>query len=249
MVFGVIWLVAVVGLVRRPDRRAVTSAWIVALLGLAMAVVLSRLVVTVPPVGTEVRPWVGCYLLIAFAALLVGGGIGVDGLAAEMRERSFSWLQPAAVLAGVAVGLVTLGGAAWWVLAGAQGPIERTRLDAIPPYVMNGLRSEARPRLLAIDLTGGVARYSVLSDGHLRLGDADRGGPFGGSQQRPGSGGRRGGTADRRNRRLRHPNASWASWASATCGSPGQPRTSPRGSTTPPDWGPRAAPSAGRSGG
>jgi hypothetical protein len=178
----VIWLVAVAGLVRRSDRRAVTSAWIVALLGLVMAVVLSRLVVTVPPVGTEVRPWVGCYLLIAFAALLVGGGIGIDGLAAEMRGRSFSWLQPATVLAGVAIGLVSLGGAAWWVLAGAQGPIERTRLDAIPPYVMNGLRSETRPRLLAIDLTGGVARYSVLADGHLRLGDADRGTPFGGSR-------------------------------------------------------------------
>jgi GT2 family glycosyltransferase len=181
VVFGVIWLVALGGLVRRPDRRAVTSAWIVALLGLAMAVVLSRLVVTVPPVGTEVRPWVGTYLLITFAALLVGGGVGVDGLAAKMRERSFSWLQPAAVLASLAVGLVSLGGAVWWVLAGAQGPIERTRLDAIPPYVMNGLRSESRPRLLAIDLTGGVARYSVLADGHLRLGDADRGGPFGGS--------------------------------------------------------------------
>ena len=34
MVFGVIWLVALIGLVRRPDRRAVASAWIVALLGL-----------------------------------------------------------------------------------------------------------------------------------------------------------------------------------------------------------------------
>ena len=81
MIFGVIWLVAMVGLARRPERRAVVSAWIVALLGLGMAVALSRLVVTVPPVGTEVRPWVGSYLLIAFAALLVGGGIGVDGLA------------------------------------------------------------------------------------------------------------------------------------------------------------------------
>jgi hypothetical protein len=91
-------------------------------------------------------------------------------------------LQPAAALAGVAVGLVSVGAAAWWVLAGAQGPIERTRLDAIPPYVLNGLRSESRPRLLAIDLTGGVARYSVLADGHLRLGDADRGIPFGGSR-------------------------------------------------------------------
>jgi GT2 family glycosyltransferase len=181
VVFGVIWLVALIGLVRRPDRRTVMSAWIVALLGLAMAVVLSRLVVTVPPIGTEVRPWVGSYLLITFAALLIGGGVGVDGLAAEMRERSFSWLQPAAALAGVAVGLVSLGAATWWVLDGAQGPIERTRLDTIPPYVMNGLRSPARPRLLAIDVTGGIARYSVLADGHLRLGDADRGAPFGGS--------------------------------------------------------------------
>jgi hypothetical protein len=182
VVFGVIWLVGLAGLLRRPERRAVTSAWIVALLGLAMAVVLSRLVVTVPPVGTEVRPWVGCYLLIAFAALLIGGGVGVDGLLGEMRGRSFSLLQPAAVLAGAAVGLVSLGAAAWWVVAGAQGPIERTRLDAIPPYVMNGLRSESRPRLLAIDLAAGVARYSVLADGHLRLGDADRGIPFGGSR-------------------------------------------------------------------
>ena len=142
VVFGVIWLVALLGLARRPERRAVVSAWIVALLGLVMAVVLSGLVVTVPPVGTEVRPWVGTYLLIAFAALLVGGGIGVDGLALQMRERSFSWLTPAALLAAVAIGLVSLGGAVWWVVAGATGPIDRTRLDAIPPYVLNGLRTD-----------------------------------------------------------------------------------------------------------
>ena len=36
------------------------------------------------------------------------------------------------VLAGVLVGLVSIGAAAWWVLAGANGPIERTRLDAHP---------------------------------------------------------------------------------------------------------------------
>ena len=63
----------------------------------------------------------------------------------------------------------------WWVLAGAHGPIERSRLDAIPPYVMNAMKSDARPRLLAIDLIDGTARYSVLADDHLRLGDADRG--------------------------------------------------------------------------
>ena len=86
----------------------------------AMAVVLSRLVVAVPPAGTEVRPWVGSYLLLGFAALIVSGGWDSTGSRADMRERSFSWLQPASVLAGVAVWLVSVGGAVWWVLAGAM---------------------------------------------------------------------------------------------------------------------------------
>ena len=78
-IFGLIWLVALVGLVRHPDRRAVLAAWITALVAFGMAVVLSRLVVSVPPVGAEVRPWVGAYLLVGFGALILGGGVGVDG--------------------------------------------------------------------------------------------------------------------------------------------------------------------------
>ena len=94
-----------------------------------MAVVLSRLVVSVPPAGTEVRPWVGSYLLLGFAALIVSGGMGLDGFSADVKERSFSWLQPATVVAGIAVCLISVGGAVWWVLAGAHGPIERSRLS------------------------------------------------------------------------------------------------------------------------
>ena len=181
VIFGVIWVVAILGLARRPARRAVLAAWAVALLGFAMAVVLSKLVVAVPPAGTEVRPWVGSYLLLGFAALIIGGGLGLDGVSTDMKERSFSWLQPASVLAGIAVCLVSLSGAVWWVLAGAHGPIDRARLDAIPPYVMNAIKSDTRPRLLAIDLSAGSARYAVLAEDYLRLGDADRGFTFGGS--------------------------------------------------------------------
>jgi hypothetical protein len=107
--------------------------------------------------------------------------MGLDGFSADVKERSFSWLQPATVVAGIAVCLISAGGAVWWVLAGAHGPIERSRLDAIPPYVMNAMKSDARPRLLAIDLSDGTARYSVLADDQQRLGDADRGFTFGGS--------------------------------------------------------------------
>ena len=181
VIFGIIWIAALVGLARRPARRAVLAAWAAALVALGMAVLLSRLVVSVPPAGTEVRPWVGTYLLLAFAALIIGGGMGLDGFSGDMTVRSFSWLQPATVFAGIAVCLVSVGGAVWWVLAGAQGPIERARLDAIPPYVMNAIKTDTRPRLLAIDLSDGTARYSVLADDQLRLGDADRGFTFGGS--------------------------------------------------------------------
>ncbi|HVD82404.1 MAG TPA: glycosyltransferase [Propionibacteriaceae bacterium] len=181
VIFGVIWVVALLGLARRPARRAVVAAWAAALVAFGMAVVLSRLVVSVPPAGTEVRPWAGSYLLLGFAALIISGGMGLDGFSADVKERSFSWLQPATVIAGIVVCLISAGGAVWWVLAGAHGPIERSRLDAIPPYVMNAMKSDARPRLLAIDLIDGTARYSVLADDHLRLGDADRGFTFGGS--------------------------------------------------------------------
>jgi GT2 family glycosyltransferase len=181
VVFGVLWLVALLGLVRQPRRRAVLAAWTTALLALAMAVVLSRLVVNAPPAGTEVRPWVAGYLLIAFAALAMAGGAGVEALAGELSLRSFTWLQPASVVASVAVAVVALGGAGWWVWAGARGPIDRVHLNAIPPYVLNAAASEARTRILAIDLSGGQARYSVVADDGVRLGDADRGSTFGGS--------------------------------------------------------------------
>jgi GT2 family glycosyltransferase len=181
VMFGVLWLVALLALVRQPRRRTILAAWTVALLALAMAVILSRLVVSVPPTGTQVRPWVAGYLFIAFAALALAGGAGLEALASELSVRSFTWMQPANVLASVAVAAVTLACAGWWIWGGARGPIDRVHLDAIPPYVLNAAASDARTRVLAIDLSAGQARYSVVADDQVRLGDADRGGTFGGS--------------------------------------------------------------------
>ena len=178
-IFGVVWLAALIALFRQPRRRAVLAGWIAGLIALAMAVVLSRLVVDVPPVGTEVRPWVGGYLLLAFGAFALAAGVGLDDLPARLSARSFSWLQPGSVLAGVAIAMVTVAGAGWWIWLGAHGPIDRVRLNAIPPYVLNAAASGTR--ILAIDVSGERARYSVIADDQIRLGDADRGFTFGGS--------------------------------------------------------------------
>jgi GT2 family glycosyltransferase len=188
--FGVIWVVAVVGLSRRPRRAVVVGSWVAALTGLTGAVLLSRLVVAVPPTGSEIRPWTGAYLLIAFAALVLAAAAGVDGLAVELRERSFGWQQPTSVIAGVLVVVTVLGATGWWIWAGASGPIDRQRLDALPPYLQNAMLSDAGVRVLAVDLQegrtpAGEAHYSVVFGDQLRLGDADRGFAFGGSTAAP----------------------------------------------------------------
>ena len=183
IVLGAVWLLAAFGLLRRPRNATVLAAWATALLSLAAAVLVSRLVVSVPPAGTPVRPWVGALVLIAFGSLLLAGGVGVDGWLAQMSGRSFGWVQPSAVLAGVALAVVTLGGAAWWVWDGARGPIERTRIEALPPYVALALTGPSRPRVLAVELAPGSTRYFVLSDGDVRQGDADTGFAFGASTQ------------------------------------------------------------------
>ena len=193
-VFGVIWLAALIGLGRRPRSGVVVGSWLAGITALVGSVLLSRLVVAVPPTGSEIRPWTGAYLLIGFAALLLAAAVGTDGLAAELRRRSFGWLQPTSVIAGVLAVVTVLGAAGWWVWAGAGGPIGRQRLDALPPYLQNAMLSDAGVRVLAIDLgddpdpasgTVGVAHYSVVAGDQLRLGDADRGFAFGGSTTAP----------------------------------------------------------------
>lgn len=209
-VFGVIWLAAILGLARQPRSAVVVGSWVAAVTAVLGSVLLSRMVVALPPTGTEVRPWTGAYLLIGFAALLLAAAVGVDGLAGELRDRSFGWQQPTSVVAGLLAVLTVLGATGWWIWAGASGPIDRQRLDALPPYLQNAMLSDAGVRVLAISLdaadgsgaqqtgpgqtgtgqtgtgqqTGtaaGEARYSVVAGDQLRLGDADRGFAFGGS--------------------------------------------------------------------
>ncbi|MFP5282737.1 MAG: glycosyltransferase [Actinomycetes bacterium] len=180
-VFGSLWLVAGGGLLWRGQHRAVRMGWTVGLLGFTAAAAVSRLVVAVPPVGTEVRPWPGTLLLVGFVGLLLAGAVGADALPELVRRRSFSWRQPATLALAVAAGLVVLLGAGWWVWAGATGPVARTTLSGIPPYVTNVMQGETRARVLAIDLRDGTARYAVVADDQTRLGDADRGYTFGGS--------------------------------------------------------------------
>lgn len=183
IVFGAIWAVALAGLFRGVRRRATVAGWVIGLASLGIAIVLSRLLVEVPPLGIETRPNVGVYLLLGFGALILAGAIGIDGYAADLGRQSFSVAQPLSVLAGLLAAAICLLAAGWWVIDGASGPIHRTHLRAVPPYIADAQAGPAKVRTLAIDLTGGSADYSVISDDQVRLGDPERGFVFGGSEQ------------------------------------------------------------------
>ena len=159
----------------------------------------------VPPSGTEIRPWTGVYLLIAFGALVLAAAArdrraGRRASAAQLRLACSPRRSPARCWSADHRGAARAGGSG----PEPTGPIDRLRLDALPPYVRNAMLSAAGVRVLAIDLDGDRARYSVLSDDQIRLGDADRGFAFGGSAARERRRRNRGAPAGGGHRRLRH---------------------------------------------
>ena len=117
------------------------------------------------------------------AALILAGAAGLDGLAGRSAHRASAgcsrraccWRWPWR----------------WSPWAPRPGGSSAARPDrsvgigsnAIPPYVRNAMLSDDRRRVLAIDLSERrLASYAVSADEGQRLGEADRGFTFGGSE-------------------------------------------------------------------
>jgi GT2 family glycosyltransferase len=181
LVFGTIWLLGLFGAMIQPRSIGVCGAWVTALGAFTLAVVLSRQLATVLPQGTRVRPDVTGLLLVGSAALVLAAAIGFGRVPAALTSRSFGPIHLGTGLVGLAAIAALLVGAVWWVAAGAAGPVQRTELEELPPYLRNAMLSDARTRILAIEFDGEAPRWSLIAGDQLRLGDADRGLAFGGS--------------------------------------------------------------------
>jgi len=102
-------------------------------------------------------------LALALAALIAIAAIGADGAPARLRALHFGWRQPASLVIAVACGLLPLTGAAWWVIRGADGPLQAGRPDQLPAYIAAEQRTPvgARTLLLTPQPDGGIA-YRLL---------------------------------------------------------------------------------------
>ncbi len=179
-VFGVVWLLALAGMVLRPY---LVRVWVGTSLGaFAFAIVLTKLVVVVPPAGSATRPAAGLWLLLAFAALIAAAAVGFEEVASTLATRSFGLLQGLTILALLGSVVVVAMGTLWWVKAGMGAPMQRTTFTSQPSYVRQAQTQNYQVRSLVIDLGNADPSWDVKEGDGTRLGDGERGPAFGGAQ-------------------------------------------------------------------
>lgn len=174
--FAVLWFAAAVGAARRPGTsgRALAGAGLAAV----VAIVLTRVVVEVPPV-TLARPQGLEWQLLLVAALVLAASAGLDGIATELQGRDLGLRHLANLGLALVCVVAILVGAGWWVVAGQIG-VTRGPVGAVPAFVRNAQVSPTPGRTLALDATGDQVRWALLEGDFARLGDAERGTAFGG---------------------------------------------------------------------
>ncbi len=169
-VTGCLTLVAVLALLRRDTRTAVTAAWMLVVCGLAAAALLRRQTISLPLGGAEAYPWLGVPVVVASAGAIAAAGIAADGLRSFIGSGSFGWRQPAAAL-GVAAGTAAVVlGLGWDAGAASHGVLHRAVAVPVPAYMVEAMATSDE-RVLVLRTGGDSVRYQLLAGDGMRLGD------------------------------------------------------------------------------
>jgi hypothetical protein len=168
--------VAVIALLRRDRANGVIAAWAVSLVALAIGLIQSRLLIQTDWLPDSVPAWPGFAAVVIATGWIVAVAHAADGAVHVFSQRSFSWRQPGAglLLLVCAMTPAFLGG--WWLIRGADGPIE-SQPDAVPAYMARAMESSAAPRTLVLRQGGEQIRYALLRGDGARLGDAESASP------------------------------------------------------------------------
>jgi GT2 family glycosyltransferase len=163
-------LAALAGLLRQRRARLAAGGWALALGGLATALVLSRTSAD----GAGV--WPAVPLDLAAAGLLASALVAAEGVRERLARSTFGWRQLTAVALVVAAAAVPVLAAASWVARGADGPLRRTAVQALPAFARAELAATPGARALVLaPRTDGAVAYALGGAHGVRLGDADRG--------------------------------------------------------------------------
>ncbi|MFE4969160.1 glycosyltransferase [Streptomyces sp. NPDC056660] len=161
MLIGIV-LAALAALLRSERQSAVRAAWAVALVGLVFAVLSNK------------SAWAGPATLVYGIAIVSAAALGADGARSRVAEQSFGWRQPVAALIAFASAAGPLLLAAGWMIAGADGPVERRDATQVPAFVAEDSSTTDQVRTLVLD-SGSAARvdYMLVRGSGARMGDAE----------------------------------------------------------------------------
>jgi GT2 family glycosyltransferase len=173
-------LPAFCALLARKRIALVYTGWGIALSGLALALVVSRVRVTPPQGGTAVSAWPGIATAIAAIGLLLAatplieaaaGMAGRTGDPAVSRLPRTGWRRLAA-LGGLAVAAsVPVLAAGYWLALGVRGPVTAAGPQILPAFVAAAASGPDRSRTLVLRQDGGVLSYTVLRNTDPVLGE------------------------------------------------------------------------------
>ena len=164
---------ALLAILRPATRRAVLSAWGVALVSLALAIAITRLPLTPPAAEVPVTAWAGLATAVMGGALVFAAAHAADGLRASMAEAAFTWRQPVAGITTVLAVLSPIVALLWW-LPGSGDPLRRGDPVVLPPFVLaEAIGPEAPRTLLLRPVAQGRVDYTLVNGAGPRLGDAE----------------------------------------------------------------------------
>jgi hypothetical protein len=147
-------LAAATGLLRSGSRRtAAVCCWLVALIALAAAVATTR--------AGEDAGWPGPALCVAATALVGAALVAAQGVRREFAHVSFGWRQPSAVLVVALAVAGPVAAAGLWAVRGADDPLDRRPVLALPRYVVAKADREPGLRALWLRPESRAVRYTV----------------------------------------------------------------------------------------
>ena len=173
-------LPAFCALLARRRIALVYAGWGIALGGLVMALVVSRVRVTPPQGATAVSAWPGIAIAIAAAGLLLAATPLIEAVTRPLggdlaagRRRGADW-RFLATMAGLAVAVSAPALAAgYWLADGLDGPVAAAGPQILPAFVAASSAGQDRTRTLVLRQDGGGLSYAVLRDADPVLGEPE----------------------------------------------------------------------------
>ena len=169
-------LVALVALAAPRRRVLIVSGWCVGLLGLAVAVAMSRTAVT-PAGGAAMTPWPG-RLAVAAAGLLLASAAGADSLGRALAGRGRKGLRTltgprglAAALLGLVAFSAPVLAAAYWLGHPVAGPVAPASGEVLPSLAPISGDPGWQLRTLVLSRTDGHVSYLLLRGGSPQFAD------------------------------------------------------------------------------